>query len=152
MRIAFDLDNTLLRFQYQFPLEKSKLDFFRKLLSIEPIRKGFIELFQTLKKHKHQIWIYTASNRPRSYIRSIFWMYGVHLDGVVNYDIHHRKMSRSPINAVKYPPAFGIDYLIDDSEGIKIEGEMFNYKVIVINPNDLDWTQKIKKIIIKAKL
>ena len=138
-------------FNIQFPLETSRLDFLRRFLGIEPVRKGFIELFQTLKKHKHKIWIYTASNRSISYIRSVFWMYGLHIEGVVNYDRHHRKMLQSPISAVKYPPAFGIDYLIDDSEGIKMEGEMFNYKVIIVNPSDLDWTQKIKKIIIKAK-
>ena len=49
MRIAFDLDNTLLHFQYQFPLETSNLGFLRRFLGIEPIRKGFVELFQILK-------------------------------------------------------------------------------------------------------
>ena len=78
-------------------------------------------------------------------------MYGVHITGIINYDIHYRKMLELSINAVKYPPAFGIDWLIDDSDGIKMEGEMFDYKVMIIRPEDLDWTKKIEEIIIKAK-
>ena len=151
MRIAFDLDNTLLQTEHKFPLEVCNLNPLRKLLGYEPIRKGFKGLVKTLKQEKHQIWVYTSSARPVSYIRAVFWMYGIHIHGVVNYDVHINKMRKTSITATKYPPAFKIDYLVDDSEGVKLEGACFGFNVIIVDPKDQKWVQKIKNMIIQSK-
>ena len=55
-----------------------------------------------------------------------FLAYGVRLGGVVNQDRHVRTLrdSRPRANECsKYPPAFGIDLLVDNSQGVKEEGQ-----------------------------
>ncbi|SMB97271.1 hypothetical protein SAMN00120144_0331 [Hymenobacter roseosalivarius DSM 11622] len=44
MRIAFDLDNTLIRCGYDFPLEKPKRAMLAKLLGKEELRQGTKEI------------------------------------------------------------------------------------------------------------
>ena len=48
-------------------------------------------------------------------------------------------MTEQAIGCSKYPPAFGIDLLIDDAEGVSIEGERFGFRVFRISGNDLSW-------------
>ena len=43
----------------------------------------------------------------------------------------------------KYPPAFGIDVLVDDCEGVLIEGRKWNFRVIPVTPDDRQWTAKV---------
>lgn len=47
------------------------------------------------------------------------------VDGVVNSDIHRRsdKPRFQKQLPSKFPPSFGIDLHIDDSEGVKMEGK-----------------------------
>ena len=39
--------------------------------------------------------------------------------------------------------AFGIQLHIDDSEGVKREGEMYGFDVLVIAPDDAQWTERV---------
>jgi hypothetical protein len=34
---------------------------------------------------------------------------------------------------------------VDDSPGLRIEGEKFNFRTIIIEENDLTWTDKVLK-------
>ena len=43
----------------------------------------------------------------------------------------------------KYPPAFGIDLHVDDSEGVGMEGKQHRFRVIVVSPADPEWTTRI---------
>jgi hypothetical protein len=43
----------------------------------------------------------------------------------------------------KYPPAFNIDLHVDDSEGVRMEGDLHGFRVVVVRPDDEDWTQKV---------
>ncbi len=43
----------------------------------------------------------------------------------------------------KYPPAFGIDLLVDDSPGVAIEGQRHGFAVLVVEPTDSEWTVKV---------
>ncbi len=43
----------------------------------------------------------------------------------------------------KYPPAFGIDLHIDDSEGVGLEGERHGFTVVVVSPEDPDWVTRV---------
>jgi hypothetical protein len=47
------------------------------------------------------------------------------------------------VAASKYPPAFGIDLLVDDSEDVRIEGERFGFAVLHIREDDLMWCERI---------
>jgi hypothetical protein len=75
-------------------------------------------------------------------------LYGIRLDGVINGQIHSENVKQS---ISKYPPAFGIDVLVDDSEGVKIEGERHNFKVIWLQQTDENWVETIKKALQKTK-
>lgn len=78
-------------------------------------------------------------------VRLWLWLHGVHIDGVVNSGAHDRalagrKFHRTPS---KYPPAFGISLHVDDSDGVRIEGEINGFQVLVVRPDDQEWTVKV---------
>ena len=50
---------------------------------------------------------------------------------------------RINMNSSKFPPAFKIDIHVDDSDGIRLEGERFGFKTIIVDPNDPSWTSKV---------
>ncbi|WP_207536454.1 hypothetical protein [Desertivirga arenae] len=43
----------------------------------------------------------------------------------------------------KYPPAFNIDVHIDDSFGLKIEGDRYNFATIIIKEDDDGWQKTV---------
>jgi hypothetical protein len=43
----------------------------------------------------------------------------------------------------KYPPAFGIDLHVDDSEGVGLEGQRYGFAVVVVSPEDPDWAARV---------
>ena len=47
----------------------------------------------------------------------------------------------------KYPPAFGIDLLVDDSAGVEIEGRRFGFSVVRVAPDDVDWVVKVERAV-----
>ena len=140
MRIAFDLDDTLLATTHDFPTEPPIKKIWSYLFKYEPLREGTSKLFSQCRNLNHEIWIYTTSFRNPIYIRRLFWLYGIRIDGIVNQTIHDKKVKR-PIS--KYPPAFEIYLLIDNAEGVKIEGERHGFKTIWILPNDKLWVENI---------
>lgn len=143
MTIAFDLDNTLIPYtsNNQFPVEARTL--LRKLFQSEPLRMGTIKLFKSLKSNGHDLWIYTSSERSESYIRKTFLLHGIKLDGVINQQKHNLKCKKEGISFSKYPPAFGIDLLIDDSHGVELEGREGNFKTLIIASDNTEWVKKV---------
>jgi|SRR6476469_1854483 len=141
MRIAFDLDNTLIRCGYDFPHETPNRNFWAKLLGGEQLRAGIRELAEYCRAQGWEVWVYTTSYRSVWNIRRLFWLYGIRLDGVINQQRHTRDVKA---RCTKHPPSFGIDLLIDDSEGVRIEGEQHSFRVIVVAPEDGQWVAKIK--------
>lgn len=142
MNISFDLDNTLIPYEKDFEVEH--INSIASLIGIEPIRKGTIELMKNLKKEGHKIYIYTTSYRSKNQIRLTFLYYGIKITRIINQIENQKKLKSLNINASKYPKAFNIDIHIDDAEGVKQEGLKYNFKTIIINPNDKDWIEKIK--------
>jgi hypothetical protein len=141
MRIAFDLDNTLIRGEHDFALEPPKRRFWARLLGKESLRAGFVELAAHCQRQGWEVWVYTTSYRSAGYIRRLFWLHGIGLAGVVNQARHDREVR---VRSTKYPPQFGIDLLVDDSEGVRMEGERYGFAVLVISPTDADWTAKVR--------
>ncbi|MBO9699743.1 MAG: hypothetical protein J7604_05990 [Sporocytophaga sp.] len=45
--------------------------------------------------------------------------------------------------ASKFPPSFDIDIHVDDSPGLKIEGDRFQFKTIIIHESDKNWVNTI---------
>lgn len=141
MRIAFDLDNTLIRGEYNFALETPRRRFWARLLGKESLRAGVVELANYCQARGWEVWVYTTSYRSVGYIRRLFWLHGIQLAGVVNQARHDREVT---VRSTKYPPQFGIDLLIDDSEGVQLEAERYGFNMLVVSPTDAEWTAKVK--------
>lgn len=139
MKISFDLDDTLIPTSVNFETEKRNI--IQRLFGIEKLRKGTKTLFKEIEKN-NEIYIYTTSFRTISRIYLMFLSYGIFPKKVINQNIHKRNVNKS---VSKYPPEFGIDIHVDDSEGVKIEGERFGFKTIIISKEDKNWGENILK-------
>ena len=139
MIISFDLDDTLI--SVIFDTEKQSI--IQKILGLEKIRYGTIELFKKLKSEGHIIYIYTTSFRSLIKIKLTFLTYGTSVKKVINQEVHNQKLKQKSTRISKFPPAFGIDIHIDDSIGLKIEGEKYNFKTIIVKVNDENWVDTI---------
>ncbi len=146
MRIAFDLDDTLIPGRFSFEVEPTPAGLLRRWVCAEPLRLGTVELFRALRQHGHQVWIYTTSFRTPLSTRILFWGYRAPIRGVINQDMHTKRMAAIGEGykaCAKYPPAFGIDVLVDDCEGVLMEGRKRNFQVIPVTPDDCEWTAKV---------
>ncbi len=150
MRIAFDIDQTLIPYDQEFSVERSVPIRIFKPFFKESLRQGTIGLLRQLQAQGCDIWIYTTSGRTSSYLRMWFLLLGIRIGGVVNCH-RHTKEVRSPYrsfpNCSKYPPAFGIDLLVDDSEGVVLEGQRHGFSVILVEPSDRNWTERVLEAI-----
>lgn len=141
MRLAFDLDNTLIHCGYEFPLEVPRRKMWARLLSNEGLRQGVTELVADCQRQGWEVWVYTSSHRSAWHIRRLFWLHGIRLNGVVNQQRHGRE---AKARCSKHPPSFGIDLLIDDAVGVGMEGEQHGFRVLVVRPEDEKWVEKAK--------
>jgi len=145
MRISFDLDDTLICYRADVS-QKLRLSWFLRLLvGDEPLRLGTPELMRQLRQRGWEIWLYTTSNRRPAAVRRWLRCHGVRIDGMINQDEHDRHLRRSSQDRPpsKNPAAFGIELHVDDSEGVRIEGEQYGFAVVVVTQDDPDWTTKV---------
>ncbi|MBD2181116.1 hypothetical protein H6S82_16765 [Planktothrix sp. FACHB-1355] len=149
MRISFDLDDTLICHQGCVQREPNRVPFFLKPWINEPLRLGTRELMQKLKQYGCEVWIYTTSYRSPFYVRLWLFCYGIHVAKVINQATYHAYLRRNPSNSTlsKNPKIFGIDLHVDDSEGVRLEGEKYGFEVVVISPEDRNWTERVLKAI-----
>ena len=145
MRIAFDLDDTLVRTGSSLKTEPPPLGWLANLVISEPLREGTSSLLKELKAQGWQIWVYTSSFRSRAMVRLNFLAYGIPLGGVVNQDVHDQTMEKMGKKLLKYPPAFGIDLLVDDSVAVYDEGRTEGYEVVLIDPSDPEWCERVRR-------
>ena len=139
MRISFDLDETLILSTNQ-PSEPPP-PLWRRWPHSEMLRLGAVALMRSLADLDCSLWIYTTSFRSPRSIRRWARSYGIVLEDIVNQDRHDKVVGRS--GPSKYPPAFGIDLHIDDLDGVAIEGERHGFDVLVIAPEDPDWSCRV---------
>jgi hypothetical protein len=139
MRISFDLDDTLVCVS-SVPTEQVIPRWIRWRYR-EGLRFGTRELMRALLRRRCEIWVYTTSFRSPRYLRGWFKSFGVPLDGVVNQSRHDQMVGQQ--GPSKFPPAFGIDLHVDDSEGVRSEGERHGFAVVVVSPEDLGWTARV---------
>ena len=145
IRISFDIDDTLACQPEHSDVEPNWLAERLHSSLTEPLRIGTRALTRELRRQGCSIWVYTSSGRTPSYIRRWLLLYGIRVDGVVNSVLHNealaaRGLSNSPS---KLPPAFDIDLHVDDSEGVRMEGHDYGFRVVVVDPQDQNWTQKV---------
>src|SRR5262249_51504585 len=122
--------------------------FFRRRIC-EPLREGTRSLVNELRRRGCSIWIYTSSGRTPFQIRLWLLFHGLRVDGIVNDERHRRELSGRRFSRLpsKYPPAFEIDLHVDDSEGVRMEGDEHGFRVVIVNPEDLHWSRKILQVV-----
>ncbi|MBO9730855.1 MAG: hypothetical protein J7623_19605 [Chitinophaga sp.] len=141
MNISFDLDDTLIPGVKRFPVERRTI--WQKLVSRESLRSGTVALMKRLIQDNHRVHIYTTSYRSPFYIRMLFLSYGIYVNKIINKSVHDKTLEKRAGSISKYPPAFGIDWHIDDSPGVAIEGTRHQFRTIIIPENDMEWTTTI---------
>lgn len=144
MRISFDLDDTLFVDPKKFKTEKA-LTFPLNKIFRERLRLGTKELFNYLKEHNIEPWVYTTSFRSEHYIRRLFRCYGIRLCEVVNGERHAREVQRDNGETLpsKYPGKYRIDLHIDDDISVKQNGDTYGFRVHIIGAEDDMWAEKI---------
>ncbi|MNI35395.1 hypothetical protein D3C73_894180 [compost metagenome] len=145
VRISFDIDDTLACLPHHSEAEPNLLpESIHRWLG-EPLRQGTRELIRELRRQDCSVWVYTSSGRTPSYIRRWLMLYGIHVDGVVN-SVRHDEALKShglSITPSKLPRLFDIDLHVDDSEGVKDEGQDHGFRVVVVQPDDPRWAQRV---------
>ena len=98
-----------------------------------------------LRSRGCSVWIHTTSGRTPFQIRFWLLLHGLRVDGIVNDERHRRELSGRRFSRLpsKYPPAFGIDLHVDDSDGIRMEGNQHGFQVVIVQPEDEDWVAKV---------
>lgn len=67
----------------------------------------------------------------------------VGIEKIINQKQNIKTLKELKINASKYPVAYNFHLHIDDSEGVRIESETSNFKMILVQPTDINWTKTI---------
>lgn len=145
IRISFDVDDTLACQPHHADEEESRLPAILHRWLGEPLRTGTRTLTRELRRQGCSIWVYTSSGRTPSYIRRWLLLYGIQVDGIVNSERHSEALNLHGFgnSPSKFPPAFGIDLHVDDSEGVKLEGHEHGFRVVVVRPDDENWAQRV---------
>lgn len=149
MRISFDLDDTLICHQVSAKYENHTDLFLLKILFNEPLRLGTRFLFKHLVEDGHEVWIYTSSYRKPLFVKLWLRFYGIRVSKVINQEIYARQIIlKNDVNRLsKNPKLFEIDLHIDDSQGVKMEGDRHGFRVLVIDPNDVAWVDKVIRVV-----
>ncbi|MEM1182209.1 MAG: hypothetical protein AAGM22_27925 [Acidobacteriota bacterium] len=144
LRLAFDLDDTLI-LPGLAGSESQDCPWLTRLLFGQSLRPGTVQLLRRLGSAGHDLWIYTTSYRSPWRIATAFRAAGIRLGSVVNQTRHERTLASllHPPAASKFPPAFGIDLLVDDSLGVEQEGKRFGFEVCRVDPADPFWVESV---------
>jgi hypothetical protein len=145
MRISFDLDDTLICYQPGARCEPGLAWYWRLLGGNEPLRRGTRDLMRRLREQGWEIWIYTTSYRDPNSVRWWLWCHGVRVKRVINQRVHDAALRRTihDYPPSKNPAAFGIDLHVDDSVGVRMEGEKHGFEVVVVHPEDEAWAEVV---------
>lgn len=152
MRISFDLDETLFIDPEKItPEPKMKIPFC--WIYKEQLRLGAPELLRRINKNGMELWIYTTSFRPISYVKKYFKYYGVKIDRVINGQVHRDEVQRNfnKILPSKMPSRYRIDLHVDDEIQIKQYGSIYGFKVFLLNKENKAWVDELWNLICELK-
>ena len=144
MRVSFDLDEVLFVSPKTHKTEPA-LPFPLNRIFRERLRLGAPDLIRSLQASGYQVWIYTSSFRSERYIRRLFRLYGVRLDGIVNAERHLREVqgNRRERLPQKLPSRYRISLHVDDEAVIASWGREYGFHTYLLNAQDDDWKEKI---------
>ena len=144
MRVSFDLDEVLFVSPNTHKTEQ-KLLFPLNMIFKERLRLGTPSLIKELQELGYEVWVYTSSFRSERYIRTLFLLYGVKFDGIVNGNRHLNEVQKnsSTILPQKIPSRYRISLLVDDEEVICSWGREYGFDTYKLEAQDDDWKDKI---------
>ena len=144
MRVSFDLDEVLFVSPKTHKTEP-ELKFPLNRIFKERLRLGCPELIKTLQKMDYEVWVYTSSFRSESYIKALFFFYGIRFDGIVNGTRHLKEVQRENGTTLpqKLPNMYRISLHIDDETIVCSLGRQYGYNAYQLDAQDDDWKEKI---------
>ena len=144
MRVSFDLDEVLFVSPKTHKTEPPPSFPFDRIYK-ERLRLGTPELIWELQIQGFEVWIYTSSFRSEAYIRRLFRLYGVKLDGIVNAQRHLREVQahKSTPLPQKTPNRYQISLHVDDEEVICSYAREYGFEAYRLDAQDDDWKDKI---------
>lgn len=144
MRISFDLDEVLFVSPETHKTEPP-LPFPLNRLFKERLRLGVPGLINELQRLDYEVWVYTSSFRTERYIKTLFRLYGVHFDGIVNATRHLKEVqgNRRERLPQKMPNRYRISLHVDDEAVICSSGRQYGFRTYQLDAQDDDWAEKI---------
>lgn len=144
MRVSFDLDEVLFVLPETHKTEPPP-PFPLCRLYKERLRLGTPSLIQALQREGFEVWVYTSSFRSERYIRTLFRLYGVRFDGIVNGQRHEREVQAGHRERLpnKLPNHYHISLHVDDEAVIAVNGRDYGFNVYQLYAQDDDWADKI---------
>ena len=142
---SFDVDDTLICPAQSVPKEPNRVPFFLKPWMKEPLTLGTCNLMTQLNQYGYEILIITSSYRSPWLVAWWLLCYGISVVNVVHQNVYNAYLSRHYIHSYpsKNPRLFGSSLHVDDSDGVNLEGETYGFEVILISPEDVNWTEKV---------
>ncbi|MCR4740074.1 MAG: HAD family hydrolase [Lachnospiraceae bacterium] len=144
MRVSFDLDEVLFVSPETHKTEPP-LIFPLDRIYKERLRLGTPRLINRLQELSYEVWVYTSSFRSERYIKTLFRLYGVKFDGIVNGNRHLAEVQKGHAETLpqKLPSRYRISLHIDDESIICTMGRQFGFNVYQLDAQDDDWEEKI---------
>ena len=115
------------------------------LIFKERLRLGTPELVKKLQAMGYEVWVYTSSFRTERYIRTLFRLYGVRFDGIINATRHLKEVQRNNNTVLpqKMPSYYRISLHVDDETVICTLGRQYGFRTYQLDAQDDDWKEKI---------
>ena len=144
MRVSFDLDEVLFVSPETHKTEPPLPFPFRRFYK-ERLRLGTPELLRELRVLGYEVWIYTSSFRSEGYIRRLFRLYGVRLDGIVNGYRHKREVQSQSLAPLpqKMPSKYRISLHVDDEDVICSGALLHGFEAYKLDGQDDGWKEKV---------
>ena len=147
-RIALDLDEVVF-VSDQDPEAEKKLAFpFNKIYK-ERLKRGIPALFYFLKNNHYDIWVYSANYYGMDYIRNLFKLYHVQLDGIVTGAALNRRSDEATRKQMKelldnkYQQSIHLD-----NEGLTVVNNVTkDFEDYKLSGSAATWSQEVMDII-----
>ena len=139
MIVSFNLDGVLF-IDPAVTEAEAPLKFPNARFNKDRLRLGTVELLSNIQKGGIGIWIYTTSNRPARYVKSLFKKYGISIDSVVNLQRHQKEVQANHAQTLPlvYPPRYRIAVHVDNDPDIAKSGKAHGFKVYEVDESK-DW-------------
>lgn len=142
--LGLDLDGTLIAEATAFASGHEPRGWVARLGAFEALRLGTRRLVGEARGRGWRVVVYTTSMRSPLAVHTTFLAHGMRLDGVINGRRHReREQAERASWPVKYPPAFGVSLLVDDSVALERQGRELGFRVVRLEAAHADWVERV---------